>query len=157
MKLKVFQPRSPLLFVLKAVTISLLLMASAAKAVCPTAEQTCTIFPPAIGMSCVPSGDSYACAYEDCLGKNTGAEITLVPGGAYPGLWVARTDGSFEDHPGALNCLRTDLPRGTSLIAFPEELHCAALLVTETNVYLEFFASNPLSECYGWVECVCEW
>jgi len=94
---------------------------------------------------------NYGCKGADCLGKNEGDEISVVPGGIFPGLWLARSDGFMV--PTQLACGLKDT-RGLTLISIPDK-HCGAVLYTEEHMYLELFASNPDTNCYGWLECIC--
>jgi len=130
-----------------------LAFANAAFAVCSweSGDQVCNYY---TGGLCP---NTNWCAYEDCYGKNFGEEIMLVPGGVYPQFWVTRTDGSFFPF-GTWQCNVAANP-GVTLIEIPNfadgHAGCVAGLETDGHWYLEFFGTNPETDCVAWVECQC--
>ena len=132
-----------------AAAILCLFAAQHALAACSfsTGEEACDYFFAGL----CPS--SAACVAKDCLGRNFGDEAMFIPGGKYPKLWIAETDGSIVDGVGYL-CPHTTND-GVSIIRFGELAHCSVTLLTEDHMYIELFASIPETECMAWVECRC--
>jgi hypothetical protein len=94
---------------------------------------------------------------EDCLGKNYGEEITLVPLGKYATKWLVKTEGILVGM--GFECLIFD-GNTVSTLEIPYEVTgipvCAAVLKTQDHRYAEHFASNTVSGCFGWAECKLE-
>ena len=131
------------------------------RAECPDPQWVCDYWPSIIGMNC--SEVNAFCEGEDCFDGARGEQIQISASddpedllwglNGYTTRWLARHDGAMTN----LSCeLLLNHPHG-NLIVMPDQRHCAGVLVTEmSEIYTEFFASNPDSECTGWVECKCQ-
>ena len=120
---------------------------------CPTAEYVCETY--TNGACEVSAG----CEGSDCYTFYRGAEISVIslgdPEDGFTVDWLARHPGGasltgFVGRP----CEVTPITSSFSKTEIPEN-HCSAELITNKHYYLEFFASNPVSGCHGWVECQC--
>ena len=108
---------------------------------------------------CPGTFSTAACEGKDCMGKNFGNEIMLVPGGDYATIWIARTEGEFFIPWFAGWPCDVSTNRGVSIVELPygeEHYGCIAGLLTDDHIYAEFFTNNPVTECFGWVECSCD-
>ena len=96
-----------------------------------------------------------SCEGRDCLGKNNGAEIIVVPLGPNPDQWIAKTKGYLGPVfvPNVANCLLSR--SGVTFIEFsyPDRRLCVVELETRDHYFLEFFTGTE--NCVGWAECMC--
>lgn len=134
-----------------AIGLSLLWLGNnTALAQCPTAEWVCSYWPPFLGYE--ELAPTAACEGPDCFDKNYGGEMTVVAADDYlfPDKWKMRQSGVLMN----ISCdsLEGSASDKTTLW-IPELRHCAVAQQTENHFYLHFFASNPATQCLGWVEC----
>lgn len=134
-----------------AVVLSLLLLGSStALAACPPAEWVCSFWPQVIGYGeLVPTG---WCEGPDCFEKSYGEETTMVAADdfLFADKWKMRGSGVLIN----ISCASLEESANTkTTIWMAEQRHCAVAQQTENHFYLHFIASNPASQCVGWVEC----
>lgn len=134
-----------------AIGLSLLLLGSnAALAACPTAEWVCSYWPPLLGYGeLVPTG---WCEGPSCFDKSYGEESTVVAADdfLFADKWKMRQSGVLMN----VSCASLDdSANSKTTIWMAEQRHCAVAQQTVNHFYLHFIASNPASECMGWVEC----
>jgi hypothetical protein len=139
-----------LIFRATAIAFSLLLFSfNAALAECPTPEWVCDFYPPVLGYQASPTG---WCEGPDCFDKAYGEESTIVATDdvLFPYKWKMRQSGVLMN----VSCATLDDSASSkTTIWLPEVRHCAVAQQTENHFYLHFIASNPVSQCLGWVEC----
>ncbi|WP_185244765.1 hypothetical protein [Citrifermentans bremense] len=120
-------------------------------AACPDPQLVCQIYHPGSTMT------GY-CAYADCFDMSYGEEVRLVAGddeGLFPRRWKmwnkhAADITQWGDFPCNIE------PNGSKTkIWIPEgDTKCSVKLnSSNSSIFYEHFAANPLSGCLGWVEC----
>lgn len=139
-------------------TALLLMLTNTAFAQCgfPSFDAICQYF---LSSFCPGTVSTAGCEGKDCMGKNFGDEIMLVPGGDYASIWIARTDGEFFTPSFAAWPCDVTTNRGVSILELPYgEAHygCIVGLLADEQTYMEFFTNNTATECFGWVECTCD-
>lgn len=96
------------------------------------------------------------CYYSDCFDMSYGEEARLVAAdeeGLFPKTWKVWHSGTLSPEPDSIQC-EVETSGNKSKVTFPgESVVCAVNLYTSEHVYHWHFASNPASECLGWVEC----
>ena len=124
------------------------------ESVCPDPYFVCPYFGNFLGLSCTFEGS--ACEGKDCEGRYEGEGISVVATGRDYRKWVGKYEGAVSLEGYIQPCDLT-MHSGVTFIGIPESFTaCAFTLITDTGLYMEHFASNPGSPCYGFVECPCE-
>lgn len=121
---------------------------------CPDPYIVCPYFGNFLGLTC--SFEGAACEGKDCEGRYEGEGISVVATGRDFRKWVSKHKGAVSLEGYVLPCGLTMNP-GVTFVDIPESYTaCAFTLITDTGLFMEHFASNPDSPCYGFVECPCE-
>lgn len=131
--------------------LTVLLFSGSVIGQCPDPELVCPFFGPLVGLECTYEGA--ACEGKDCKGANLGEEFKVVPTGRYYNKWIIMHEGAEDVTGYTYPCGLTEYPGVTHLEL--DDTKCAFTLVTETGLYMEHFASNPDTGCFGWIECPC--
>jgi len=140
-----------------ALIVSFFSFVDQAMAECPSVEFVCDNYPPMVGVKAEPTGGW--CEGKECIKHlNHGAEIKVIADdeeGSYPLTWHVIYKGTTSNISCEPIIPELDTRKWYSdTIVIPEIMHrCMIALDTENETYLEFFASQPNSECLGWVEC----
>ena len=141
---------------MKRVALTILVLgafASCAFAGCPPAALICSYYHP----GSIVTG---SCEGDQCLEVNYGGGIKVVAGddsGDFPRMWFAWHEGTMTLPQGLVPCelrekqlkksvkTRLEIPEGGA--------RCSVDVMVGEHLYYEHFASNPTSQCLGWVEC----
>jgi hypothetical protein len=99
------------------------------------------------------------CVYGMCFDMSSGnrSGIRVVAAdelGSFPKTWFVWTDGLISPAPNILGCSVTSQGKKKVRVDIPEDqIRCLARLLVGTDIYVQHFASNPVSGCLAWLEC----
>jgi hypothetical protein len=96
------------------------------------------------------------CGSGVCFEMSFGGELRMVAAdehGVFPGTWFAWHEGVIGQPSGLIPCIVTTNGKKTRLEIPIPGVRCAVTLTTAEHVYVEHIASDPISGCFGWVEC----
>lgn len=116
-----------------------------------TATQVCQYFHG-------PSSTATAyCLYGDCFEMTNGEAVRVVAADErdeYPGTWFTWGDCTLTTAFATEPCLLTQEGKKKTRIEIPTgATRCLTSAVLGSHRYFEHFASNPISQCLGWLEC----
>jgi hypothetical protein len=96
------------------------------------------------------------CLYDDCFEITYGELVKVVAAdeqGEFPSTWFAWGDATLTA-TGLGQCLLQQEGKKKTRVDIPaDKIRCKAVATVGDYLYNEHFASNPASQCLGWIEC----